>query len=103
MATEPHAYERPTLLHGTVLPRSAQQRSSWSPWLELMETGDPESVAVALRLFQFHLMWTIEKLGPTLAISEAEAALPVDRQLSFDHINPDGVDNQPERRVQLAV
>ena len=45
------------------------------PWLELMETGDPESVAVALRLFQSHLMWTIEKLGPTLAISEAEAAL----------------------------
>ena len=42
------------------------------PWLALMETGDPEAVATALRLFQSHLQWTIEKLAPTLVISEVE-------------------------------
>ena len=28
--------------------------------------------------------------------------LPVDRQLPFNNINTDALDNQPERRVQLA-
>ena len=42
------------------------------PWLELMASGEPEAVATALRLFQSHLQWTIEKIGPTLVISEVE-------------------------------
>ncbi len=45
------------------------------PWVELMSSGDPESVATALRLFQSHLLWTAKQIGATLVINEATAAL----------------------------
>ncbi len=42
------------------------------PWLELMATGDPESVALALRLLLCHLEHTASMTQRAMVIAEVE-------------------------------
>ena len=44
-----------------------------SPWIELMQSGDPESVAVAFRLALAHLAQTTKQLQMADVIQSAES------------------------------
>lgn len=69
---------RSTCVEVFCLQTSSSLEQIEGPWLQLMETGDPECVATALRLYLAHLQMTITQLQPAMVITEAEQALQHD-------------------------
>ena len=66
---------RSTCVEALSLQISSNLEQIEGPWLQLMESGDPDCVATALRLYLSHLQMTITQMAPAMVITEAEQAL----------------------------